>query len=121
MLKDTLIAALVATSLLFVPLFTPLAAQEAPAGGLSQQQLTTYTNAHIALTAAGETYQRQLGRTHDAIEQDRLRAELAEARASVLSDHDLSAEDYELMTALISLDEGLRARFDALLEELTAN
>ena len=98
-----------------------LDAQEAPSGGLSQQQLTTYTHAHIAITSEGEAYQRQLGLTHDAIEQDRLRAELAEARASVLSDHDLSAEDYELITALVSLDEGLRARFDALLEELTAN
>jgi hypothetical protein len=121
MRKDTLVATLVATSLLLAPLFTPLAAQEAPRGVLSQQEFSAYTHAHIALTAAGYAYQRQLGLTHDVIEQDRLRAELAEARASVLSEHDLSGENYELMTALISLDEGLRARFDALLEELTAN
>ncbi len=121
MLKDTLVATLVAASLLFAPLFTPLAAQEAPPSGVTQQRLSTYTKAHIALTSEGEAYQRQLGLTHDAVEQDRLRAELAEARTVILAEHDLSAEEYELMTALISLDEGLRARFDALLEELTAN
>jgi hypothetical protein len=121
MRKDTLVATLVTTSLLLAPLFTPLAAQEVPPGVLSQQELSAYTHAHIALTSEGEAYQRQLGLTHDVIEQDRLRTELAEARASVLSEHDLSGENYELMTALISLDEGLRALFDALLEELTAN
>ena len=116
MIKDTLLATLVATSLLI----TPLAAQEAPPDRLSPQQLNVYTSAHIALTAAGEAYQRQLGLTHDVVQQDRLRAELAEARASVLSEHDISEEDYKRMTALISLDGDLRARFDKLLKELTA-
>ena len=116
MSKYTILTTLFATSLLMAP----LGAQEAPAGSLSEQRLSAYTAAHVALAAAGEAYQRQLGLTHDVVEQGRLRVELAEARASVLSEHELSAEEYALMTALVSVDEALRARFEALLEELAA-
>jgi hypothetical protein len=100
-------------------LTAPLAAQEAPPGGLSEQQLSVYTSTYVALAAAGDAYQRQLGLTHDVIERDRLWVELAEARESVLSEHEISVEEYEHMTALVSVDEGLRARFEALLEELS--
>jgi len=60
MLKDTLVATLVAASLLFAPLFTPLAAQEAPPSGVTQQRLSTYTNAHIALTSEGDMARSEL-------------------------------------------------------------
>ena len=116
MLKHAILVTTLFTTTL---LTTPLAAQEAPVGELSQQQLSTYTSTHIALTAAGDAYQRQLGLTHDAVGQTTLRAELAEARESILSEFEITWEEYERITSLISLDEGLRARFDALLEELT--
>ena len=115
-MKHALAAALFAASLIT----PPLAAQQAPPGDLDQDMLEAYTKAHIALNAARDDYQGQLGRTHDAQEQARLRAELAERSASVLARHEISAVDYDRITALISVDESLRTRFEALLAALTA-
>ena len=116
MMKHALAATLFAASVIAAP----LAAQQTPPGDVTQQVLGAYTRAHIALNAARDAYQRQLGRTHDLQERARLRAELAERRATVLSEQEIRAEVYDRITALISVNEPLRARFDALFATLTA-
>ena len=96
-----------------------LAAQQAPGRDLTEGMLAAYTKAHIALNSARDDYQRALGGTHDLGERARLRADLADRIASVLSEHGISAQDYSWITTLISVEESLRARFEALLAELS--
>ena len=96
-----------------------LSAQQAPPTDLPESVLAAYTRAHIELNSARDDYHRALAATHDLGEQARLRADLADRIAAVLSEHALSAEDYEHITTLISTEQPLRVRFEALLAALS--
>ena len=97
-----------------------LSAQQAPPAELTEQALSTFTEAHIALDAARDGFHRELGGTHDLQERARLRAELAERVAAILAEHEISREEYDRITTLISVDQALRERFEALVATLTA-
>ena len=107
--------ALVATLITFSAVAGHLSAQQAPPSEVTEEVLAAYAKAHVALDAARDAYQRQLGRTHDLQEQARLRAELAETQLSVLAEHEIRQEEYDRITAVISVDQALRERFEALL------
>lgn len=107
--------ALVATLFTLSAMAGHLSAQQAPDAELTEEALAAYTKAHVALDAARDIYQRQLGRTHDLQEQARLRAELADLQLSVLAEHEIRQEEYDRITAVISVDQAVRERFEALL------
>ena len=112
--------ALVATLFTFSTMAGDFSAQQAPRSDLTEEALSAYTKAHIVLDVARDAYHRQLGRTHDVQEQARLRAELAELRVSVLSEHEIRQEEYDRITAVISVDQALHERFETLLVLLRA-
>ena len=99
----------------------PLPAQQVPPAELTEQALSTYTEAHIALDAARDDFQRELGLTHDLQERTRLRDELAERVATILEEHEILREEYDRITTLISVDQALRERFEALMATLATS
>ena len=115
MMKQPAAAALFATFVITAALY----AQQAPPTDLTEAMLTAYTKAHLDLNSARDDYHRALGGTHDLGERERLRTELAERTGSLLSENGLSADDYGRITTLISVQEPLRVRFEALLAELS--
>jgi hypothetical protein len=108
---------------LIVALLVPgsLAAQPEPARDLTPEMLATYTKAHVALGSSRDNFQRALAATHEGQERDRLMLEMVDETASVLSEHEISAEDYGWITAVISVDETQRELFETLLVELSAD
>ncbi len=117
MMKHTAAATLFAAFLIHAS----LAAQQESARDLTEDMLAAYTEAYIALSLARDDFQREIAGTHEIQEQARLRAEMNDRIASVLSEHEMSAEDYDWITAVISVDESLRDRFEALLAELSTS
>ncbi len=117
MIKHTL------SAMLFAALLIPgsLTAQQAPERDLTPEMLAAYAEAHVALSLSRDNFQRALAGTHEGQERDRLMIEMADETASVLSEHEISAEDYGWITAVISVDEALRERFETLLAELSAD
>lgn len=117
MMKHTAGATLFATFLIH----SSLAAQQSSARDLSEDMLTAYTETYIAISLARDDFQRAIASTHEIQEQARLRTDMTDHIASVLSEHEMSAEDYGWITAVISVDEPLRDRFEALLAELSTS
>ena len=115
MMKHTLAATLFAVFL--IP--ASLAAQEGSQRDLTDDMLAAYANVHIAVNAMQEVFQRDIAATHEPQEQARLRAEWVDQIASVLSENEISQEDYDWITVVISVDETSRNRFDVLLAELS--
>ena len=124
-MKHVLIASLFALSSIVGPFAgRQVAAQQAPSSpsalDVTPERLGMYTEAHVALEAARDAYHLELGRTHDVQGQARLRAEFSERSMAILDEHEIMQADYEGITAMISVDQGLRERFEALRTELTA-
>lgn len=116
MMKHALVTTLFALS----AITGHLSAQQAPPAELTEEALSTYTKAHVVLDSARDAFQREFGRTHDVQGQARLRTELAERIETILSEHGIPQEEYDRITAVISVDQALRERFEALLALLLA-
>ena len=92
---------------------TPLVAQQAvPA--ISEEKMTAYAKAFEAIQYAYEVgFQDQMGRTHDALGKAELRRQFEEKTTGILTTNGLTAEEYQRITLLISVDQVQRDAFEA--------
>ncbi len=96
----------------------------APAAGqaderpLDRERMTQYARAHRALNDARDEFHGKVGRVHDEQGRERARVEMEEQIAEALAAHELTQEEYDEITLLISLDGDARALFEEILAEL---
>ncbi len=96
----------------------------APAAGqaderpLDRERMTQYARAHGALNDARDEFHGKVGRVHDEQGRERARVEMEEQIAEALAAHELTQEEYDEITLLISLDGDARALFEEILAEL---
>lgn len=92
-------------------------AQEAPEVP-DRDRLVEYTRAHRAINDARDDFHGQVARVHDAEGRLRAREEVESAIAAILESHEISREEYDGITLLISIDGELRAMFEEIMLEL---
>lgn len=85
---------------------------------VTQEQLTTFVRAHVAITSAREAFQNEVARIHDTLGREQARAELEEQLAAIMAEQQITEEEYQRITLLISVDEGTRTAFEQLLSEI---
>jgi len=85
---------------------------------VTQEQLTTFVRAHVAITSAREAFQNEVARIHDTLGREQARAELEEQLAAIMAEQQITDEEYQRITLLISVDEGTRTAFEQLLSEI---
>ena len=104
---------------LLVGLPCSLAAQEQEIPQIGEDRMTVFVTVHVAIGEARDDFHGELGRTHEAQEQDRLRAQLRERIEGILEEHEMNQEEFEQITLVISIDEEQRLTFERILEELS--
>ena len=95
----------------------PIAAQEVPEP-LTDEELTAFAEVFLDVQEVREVFQTEMGGTHDAVGQARLRAEFEESLTEILERHETTRAEFDRITAIVSLDDEHRARFEAILVEL---
>jgi hypothetical protein len=98
----------------------PMLAQE-EALEVSQEQLTTFVRAHVAITTARDAFQGEVARIHDTLGREQARAELEGQIAGIMSEHGITPEEFQRITLLISVDAEVRASFEQILSEVVEN
>ena len=73
------------------------------------------------MAVAGEEFQAEMGRSHEAQERDRLRQRLRDRLTAILAAREITQEEYEHITLLVSIDEQQQELFEEILEELAGN
>ena len=102
----------------------PLRAQEPAAGAeasepeVDREHMTRFVRAHIATNEARDEFHGEVARVHD--EEGRIRArEKVEATIDgILEAEEMTREEFDELTLMISLDGDLRALFDEILAQL---
>ena len=107
-----------AAALLLFVLAPSLAAQEQDIPQLGEARLAVVVAAYVEVSEARDDYHGVLGRTHEAQERDRLRAELQDRLDGILEEHEITQEEYEQIPLVISVNDEQRATFERLLAEL---
>ncbi len=113
----SLTSALAALALAFALLPGAVQAQEAPTAP-DRDRLVEYTRAHRAISDARDDFHGQVARVHDAEGRLRAREEVESAIDTILETHEMTREEYDGITLLISIDGDLRAMFDEIMIEL---
>lgn len=85
---------------------------------LDRERVTQYARAHIGLNEARDEFHGKVGRVHDEEGRRRAREELEAAVAEVLSEQEMTQEEYDEITLIISLDGEIRTMFEEILEAL---
>jgi len=85
---------------------------------VTQEQLATFVRAHVAITSAREAFQNEVARIHDTLGREQARTELEEQLAAIMAEQQITDEEYQRITLLISVDEGTRTAFEQLLSEI---
>ena len=111
-------AALAALALSVAVVPSSLYAQEQAPAQVAEAQLRAYAVSYLVIITARDDFQREMGHSHDEQERDRIRLVLQERLAEILVEQELTQEEYERLTLLISIDGSLRERFDKQMEEL---
>ena len=83
-----------------------------------RDRMVEYTRAHRAINDARDEFHGQVARVHDAEGRARAREEVESAIDSILESHEMSREEYDHITLLISIDGDLRTTFDEIMTEL---
>lgn len=108
-----LLAAVSAASLSPAP---ARAQQEAPE--VSQERLSTFVRAHVAISRARDAFQQEVARIHDTLGREQARAQLEERLAAIMAEHQFTPEQYQQITLVISMNAETRAQFEQLLSEV---
>jgi len=111
--------ALAALALSTAAIPSALPAQEPAPAQVGEAQLRAFASSYLVVVTARDDFQRAMGHSHDEQERDRLRQTLKERLAEILVEKELTQEEYERITLLISIDGAMREQFDKLLEELS--
>jgi len=85
---------------------------------MDRERLTQFAAAHLAINEARDEFHGQVARVHD--EEGRLRArEEVDARIEeILTEHEMTREEYDEFILLISLDGELRAAFEEIVAQM---
>jgi len=95
---------------------SPIAAQEME---IDRERMTQFVRAHIAINDARDEFHGAVARVHDEEGRTRAREEVEATIEGILEAQEMTREEYDEMTLMISLDGDLRIMFDEILEELT--
>ena len=85
---------------------------------LDRERMTQYARAHIALNDARDEFHGKVGRVHDEQGRERARQEMEQQVAEALEAAEMTREEYDAITLMISLDGDARALFDEVMEEI---
>jgi hypothetical protein len=96
------------------------AAQTADTPTLNEERLTQYATLHRAINQARDEFQAGKARVHDAEARERLRHEMDERLAGLYEEHGMSKDEYDGITFLVSIDNEVRTRLEAILASLNA-
>ena len=98
---------------------TPVQAQTEGEGlDLDRESLTQYAIAHRAINDARDEFHGKVARVHDAEGRLRAREEVEAAIVTILEGQEMTREEYDEVTLLISLDGDFRVMFDEIMLEL---
>lgn len=83
-----------------------------------RDRMVEYTRAHRAMNDARDDFHGQVARVHDAEGRLRAREEVESAIEAILESHEMTREEYDGITLLISIDGDLRSMFEEIMVEL---
>ncbi|MEM7415219.1 MAG: DUF4168 domain-containing protein [Gemmatimonadota bacterium] len=83
-----------------------------------RDRMVEYTRAHRAMNDARDDFHGQVARVHDAEGRLRAREEVESAIEAILESHEMTREQYDAITLLISIDGDLRTMFEEIMTEL---
>lgn len=109
-----LLVALTAASGLFA---APASAQDTELD-LDRDRMEQFTRAHIAVNEARDEFHGAVARVHDAEGRIRAREEVEAAIDAILEEAEMTREEFDSITLMISLDGDLRAMFEEIVAEL---
>jgi len=92
-------------------------AQDAPPE-ITEETLALFAKVHHEITIIRDEYHGRLARIHDTQGRQEVRNELDAKIAEIHESEGMSAEDYDRITLVVSLDAALRERFETLLAAL---
>jgi hypothetical protein len=95
----------------------PLAAQDLEIE-MDREQMIEYARAHIAINDARDEFHGAVARVHDPEGRIRAREEVEATIETILEEADMTREEYDQITLLISLDGELRTMFEEVVVEL---
>ncbi|MDZ7778906.1 MAG: hypothetical protein U5R14_03075 [Gemmatimonadota bacterium] len=94
------------------------AQQTADAPSVSEERLTTYATLHRAIQEAQEEFQAEKASVHETDARERLREEMDERLAALYEEHEMTKEEYDGITFLLSVDNEARSRFEEIVASL---
>ena len=85
---------------------------------LDREQMTTFARTHIAINDARDEFHGAVARVHDREGRIRAREDVEATIESILEEAEMTREEYDQITLLISLDGELRIMFEEVMIEL---
>ena len=103
--------------LLMVGTVMPTAAQGQDVE-LDRDRITQFATAHMGLNDARDEFHGKVGRVHDEVGRTQAREEMLAQVAQILEGQELTQDQYDEITLIISLDADIRAMFEEVTLEL---
>ena len=85
---------------------------------MDRERMTQFAQAHIAINDARDEFHGAVARVHDPEGRIRAREEVEAAIEAILEEAEMTREEYDQITLLISLDGELRTMFEEVMVEL---
>ncbi len=111
-------AALPALALLGLVSASGLMAQQQEAAQIGPDRLELFARVHLSLVEARVDYHDAIGRNHDPARKLELRDAMLEHLAAIYEEHQMSPDEYENITFVISVDDAQRTSFEETIARL---
>lgn len=85
---------------------------------LDRERMVQFTRAHLAVNDARDEFHGAVARVHDEEGRIRAREEVEAAIAAILEEAEMTREEFDEITLMISLDGDLRTMFEEIMVEL---
>jgi predicted transcriptional regulator len=85
---------------------------------LDRERMVEFARAHIAINDARDEFHGAVARVHDPEGRVRAREEVEATIEAILEEAEMTQEEYDQITLLISLDGELRTMFEEVMAEL---
>ncbi|MDE3003691.1 MAG: hypothetical protein OXU39_12935 [Gemmatimonadota bacterium] len=95
----------------------PIAAQDLDIA-IDRERMVEFVRVHIAVNDVRDEFHGAVARVHDPEGRIRAREEVETALDAILEEAEMTREEYDQMTLLISLDSDLRTMFEEVMAEL---
>lgn len=96
------------------------AEQTAESATLTDERLTQYATLHLAITEARDEFQAAKAAVHDREARERLREEMDERLHGLYEEHEMTKEEYDGITFMVSIDNDVRSRLEEIITTLNA-